>query len=110
MEGAMYILITYAVYLAVSLAATIWVARTLERNGRLFMVEAFQGNAEMADSVNRLLVVGFYLINIGYVTLALHTYVTLNTARSAVELVCDKIGAVLLVLGVMHLLNVYIFN
>jgi hypothetical protein len=106
----MYIEVSYAVYLAISLGVTIWVAHTLHRNGRVFLVEAFRGNAELADSVNHLLVVGFYLINVGYVAVALRTSVVLNSNRDAIELVCDKIGVVLLVLGVMHFLNLYVFN
>jgi cbb3-type cytochrome oxidase subunit 3 len=106
----MYILISYAAYLAIGLAVTIWVARTLQRNGRVFLVDAFHGNAELAASVNHLLVVGFYLVNIGYVTLALRTGATLDSAREAIELVCDKIGLVLLVLGVMHFFNLYVFS
>ena len=102
--------ICYAVYLAISLAATVWVARTLHRNGRVFLVDAFHGKTELADSVNHLLVVGFYLINIGYVTLALRTGATLANARAAIELICDKIGVVLLVLGIMHFFNFFVFN
>jgi hypothetical protein len=106
----MYIVICYAAYLAIGLAVTIWVARTLQRNGRVFLLDAFQGNAELAASVNHLLVVGFYLVNIGYVTLALRTGASLDSAREAIELVCGKIGLVLLVLGVMHFFNLYIFS
>ena len=106
----MYIVDCYAAYLCVSLTATIWVARTLHQNGRSFLVDAFHGNRELADSVNRLLVVGFYLINIGYVMLALHTGVQVATAREAIELVCDKVGLVLILLGGMHFFNVYVFN
>jgi len=106
----MYIVVSYLVYLAVSLGVTVWVARTLHRNGRVFLLDAFQGNGELADSVNHLLVVGFYLINVGYVTLALRTDSTPASARGAIELVCDKIGVVLLVLGLMHFFNLYVFN
>jgi len=106
----MYIIVCYAAYLAVSLAATIWVAQTLRSNGRSFLVDAFHGNRDLADSVNHLLVVGFYLINIGYVTLALHTAAEVANTRGAIELVCDKIGPVLLVLGGMHFFNLYVFN
>jgi hypothetical protein len=95
----MYILVCYVTYLAISLAVTIWVARTLHHNGRSFLVDAFQGNQELADSVNHLLVVGFYLINIGYVALAMRTADTVPTVRSAIELVCDKLGVVLIVLA-----------
>jgi hypothetical protein len=106
----MYIVYCYLTYLALSVGVTVWVARTLQQNGRTFLVDAFHGNEELADSVNRLLVVGFYLINIGYVTLALRTEAQIGTARSAVELVCDKIGVVLVVLGVMHFFNLYLFS
>jgi hypothetical protein len=106
----MYIVISYAAYLTISLAVTIWVARTLHRNGRVFLVDAFHGDTELADSVNHLLVVGFYLVNVGYVTLAMRTVATPGTAREAIELVCDKIGLVLLVLGVMHFFNLGVFS
>lgn len=106
----MYIVICYVAYLVISLIATVWVARTLRRNGGSFLIDAFHGNRELADSVNHLLVVGFYLINIGYVTLALHTPADVATTRGAIELVCDKIGVVLIVLGVMHFFNLYVFN
>ena len=106
----MYIVICYVAYLAVSLAVTIWAAQTLRHNGRSFLMDAFQGNGELADSVNHLLVVCFYLINIGYVTLALRTADPVPTERSAIELVCDKLGVVLILLGVMHFLNIYVFS
>jgi hypothetical protein len=106
----MYIEQSYLVYLAISLAATVWVARTLYKNGRVFLVEAFRGNTELADSVNHLLVVGFYLINVGYVTSALTTYRTADSGRSAIELVSSKIGTIFLVLGVMHFFNLYVLN
>jgi hypothetical protein len=105
-----YIVPCYIAYLAISLATTIWVARTLQRNGRSFLIDAFHGNRELADSVNRLLVVGFYLLNVGYITRTLHTPNEAATARAGIELVCDKIGLVLVVLGVMHFFNLYVFN
>ena len=106
----MFIVICYTVYLIASLAVTIWVAQTLRRNGRTFLVDAFHGNNELADSVNHLLVVGFYLINVGCVTLALRTTAEVEDTRAVIELVCDKVGLVLLVLGGMHFLNLYVFN
>ena len=60
---------TYGLYLALSLPLTVWVARTLHKNGRIFLVDCFHGNEPLADSVNHLLVVGFYLINFGFVSM-----------------------------------------
>ena len=67
----MYVVRAYLAYLSISIALTVWVARTLMKNGRIFLVDTFLRQRTLADSVNHLLAVGFYLINVGYVTLAL---------------------------------------
>jgi hypothetical protein len=104
------VVITYAAYLFISIALTIWVAQTLHKNGRVFLVEVFHGDESLADSVNHLLVVGFYLINLGYVSLALKIGYEIGTARQGIEALSWKIGLVMLVLGGMHFFNLLIFN
>lgn len=104
-----YTVWTYILYLAVSVVVTVWVARTLHRNGRVFLVHTFK-NEDLADSVNHLLVVGFYLINIGYVTLALKYGDKPVNLRGAIEFFSTKIGLVLLVLGAMHFFNLAVFS
>lgn len=105
---SMYIAGCYFSYLAISIVLTVWVARTLHHSGRIFLLDAFHGNAELADSVNRLLVVGFYLINVGYIALALKTTDPLANFRQVIELESAKIGVVLLILGGMHFFNMYV--
>lgn len=104
------ITVTYLTYLLISVTLTIWVARTLYKRGAIFLVDAFHGNKELADSVNHLLVVGFYLINIGFVSLALKTAEVISTSRAAIELLSDKMGMVMLILGGMHFFNLYVFS
>ena len=101
---------TYLVYLSISIGLTIWVARTLHKNGRVFLVDVFHGNEPLADSVNHLLVVGFYLINFGYVSLALKLGYTVASAQESIEALSVKVGMVLLVLGGMHFFNLFIFS
>ena len=102
--------LTYSLYLAISIALTVWVARTLHRNGRVFLVEAFQGREPLADSVNHLLVVGFYLVNLGFVSLYLEGGMRVATATQALEALSAKLGVVMLVLGAMHFFNISAFN
>ena len=101
---------TYLIYLAVSIALTIWVARTLHKNGRVFLVDVFHDNEALADSVNHLLVVGFYLIHLGYVSMALKLGYALNSAQEGIEALSVKIGMVLIVLGGMHFFNLFVFS
>lgn len=98
---------TYAAYIFVSLAMTIWVGRSLHKNGRIFLVQTFQDREEIADSVNHLLLVGFYLINIGFVSLALKFGEKPVDAASAIEFLSLKIGIVIVVLGTMHFFNMF---
>ncbi len=93
-----------------SVALTVWVATTLHRNGRAFLVDVFRGNEGLASSVNHLLVVGFYLVNLGFVCLNLKSHDPVTNPSGAVEALAFKVGLVLLVLGGMHFLNLYVFS
>ncbi len=106
----MTMVITYLLYLAISIVLTVWVARTLSKNGRIFLVDSFGGNEALADSVNHLLVVGFYLITIGYVTLALRYGTHPTDAAEVMEYLSTKVGLVLVVLGAMHFFNVIVIG
>ena len=81
----MFVMYAYIAYLVLSIAITVWVARTLHDNGRLFLVDAFHGQEALADSVNKLLVVGFYLINLGWMVGSLRTYEALENSRVTLE-------------------------
>jgi hypothetical protein len=104
------IVVTYMLYLGVSVALTVWVGRTLFTNGHVFLVDVFNGNESLAGSVNHLLVVGFYLINFGYVSLALKLGYDVATVKDGLEALSLKVGMVLIVLGTMHFFNLFIFT
>ena len=90
---------TYISYLVVAVPLTIYVAKNLYHNGRVFLVECFKGNEELADSVNKLLLVGFYLVNLGFVSLYLQSDIHVEGLRGVLELLSKKIGFVALMLG-----------
>ena len=102
----MTLISAYLLYIVLSIAMTVWVGHTLHRNGRVFLVENFKGNELLADSVNHLLLVGFYLINIGFIALALKYGEKPVTASETIEFLSTKIGLVALVLGGMHFFNI----
>jgi hypothetical protein len=104
------VVFTYLLYLAVSVALTIWVARKLHRNGRVFLVDVFHGDESLADSVSHLLAVGFYLINLGYISLALKLGYDVANLQGAIEALSRKVGTVLVALGVAHFFNLYVLS
>ena len=100
-----YAVTAYAAYLAITIVMTVWVARTLFTHGRAFLIDAFTGDEALADSINHLLVVGFYLVNLGIICLNLTLNHTVSDPASLIESLATKVGIVLLVLGGMHLVN-----
>ena len=104
-----YFILTYAFYVLISVALTVWVANVLFKNGRVFLIDIFHGNNELADSVNKLLIVGFYLINVGYMCLALKETNAIANLQVVVEVLSFKIGWIILILGAMHFLNLIVF-
>jgi len=94
-----YILISYTLYLILTLVLIIWVARKLFSNGKIFLLDIFHGNKELANAVNNLLLVGFYLINIGYAVYTLSIREDILNARALVEGLSVKVGAIILILG-----------
>jgi hypothetical protein len=106
----MVMLWTHLSYLGLSIALTVWVGWTLYRNGRVFLLDALGGNEQLADSLNHLLLVGFYLINVGFVALALKYGGKVTEAAGAVEYLSTKVGFVLLILGGMHFFNLFVLS
>ncbi len=104
-----YIISTYSSYLLISISLTIWVAKTLFKNGKVFLIDIFHGNKDLADSVNNLLLVGFYLINIGYAVYTLQVTYAINNLQQVIEALSIKIGLIILILGAMHFFNLFIF-
>jgi hypothetical protein len=101
----MYLVPAFLIYLAVSLALTVWVARTLSRNGIVFLKECFGHDDALANSTNHLLVVGFYLVNLGWILLTLRYGSAPETLAQTITFLSSKIGLVVVVLGAMHFFN-----
>jgi hypothetical protein len=117
-----YTVLAYIIYLPIAVALTIWVARTLHTNSKVFLVDIFHGQTELAVAVNKLLQVGFYLISLGYAIvklevvpgwhydeqLARNVQDQLNSTQATIEVLSYKLGAFILILGLMLFLNLFI--
>jgi hypothetical protein len=108
--GTNHLVTVYLVYAAAGVGLTIWLARTLFKNGAVFLEDVFADHPQMAAAVNRLLVVGFYLLNLGYAFITLKASQPATTPIAAIETLAMKLGALLLSLGGLHFFNLYLFH
>jgi hypothetical protein len=97
--------LVYLLYVVLSAVLTFWLGRTLHTHGRIFVCDAARGDEQLADAINDLLLVGFYLVNFAYVALALRYGTKPDSMAGAIEFLTTKVGLVSVILGGMHLLN-----
>jgi len=98
----------YATYITIAVGLVIWLGKTLQKNGGIFLEDVFESD-EMGKAVNHLLVVGFYLLNTGYAVLIYRLNATYATTTEAVSEVVFRLGLLVLSLGVIHLFNMLVF-
>jgi uncharacterized PurR-regulated membrane protein YhhQ (DUF165 family) len=107
MDADNYLVPVYLVYAVIAVGITVWLAQTLYRNGAVFLEEVFESK-EIATAVNRLLVTGFFMINLGYAMFLLKSNRAVD-ATEAIEILVQKLGILLLSLAAVHFVNVYVF-
>ena len=98
----------YSIYIVLTTILIIYVANYLFRNGKSFLLSAFKGNETVANSINNLLKMGFYLVNIGYALVSIRYQYNLQNSAQLIEALSVKIGTIVLILGAMHFFNMYI--
>ena len=109
MENSNYFpLIAYAIYIPLTLALTLFVARNLFKNGLVFMRDIFHQREDIALSTNRLFEIGFYLLNFGFALWTINMrYV--DNQQELVEELSEKVGAFSIYLGFVLFFNLFLF-
>jgi len=104
-------LLVYLPYAAIAVTLTIWLARQLSHHGIVFLRAVFPAREDLASAINQLLVIGFYLVNLGWALLLLRAdTLTVASVTDALAVLTDRLGILLLLLGVAHLANLYVFH
>jgi hypothetical protein len=108
MTSTLLVMVPYA---AIAVVLTIWLARQLSRHGLVFLRSVFAGHDDLAVAINQLLVIGFYLVNLGWALLLLRAdQLQAATVTAALTMLVDRLGILLLLLGIAHLVNLFVFH
>lgn len=101
-----YNILSYTLYFLILLFVVLYVGAMLYKNGRPFLINTFSGNITVADAVNKFLLSGYYLTNIGYTIIALKVRIIVESPIQLLHVVSYKVGAIVLTLGIMHCVNI----
>ncbi|MDQ3049154.1 MAG: hypothetical protein M3R27_16535 [Bacteroidota bacterium] len=102
-----YNIFTYGIYLLITIILVLYVGAVLFKNGRPFLINTFSGDVTLADALNKVLLAGYYLVNTGYVILALKVWETVESPLQMYNVLSYKTGCITIALGCMHLFNVF---
>lgn len=100
----------YLTYLALCVAITVWVAHTLRKHGHVFLTDGLDEHRTLSEALSHLLIVGFYLVNFGVICFALKSDSIVNDPQHIIELVSEKVGTILVVIGAMHFVLLAVFS
>lgn len=105
-----YTLIAYGIYIPATIILTVYVANVLYKNGKVFLLNAFNGNEHLTDAINQMLRTGFYLINIGYALTVITIHKAIYDGEELIEVLGYKLGTITIILGIVHIINMLILN
>lgn len=105
-----YNFISYLIYLPIAFYITVIVGWTLYKKGIVFLNDAFNSNVELASILNRFLLLGYYLLNLGYAAISIHIFSEINSITQLIEELSKRIGMLIIGLALMHYFNMYTFS
>ena len=99
-------ILAYVIYLAATLYIIYWLGKVFHRNGRVFILQLFNGDAEGTDTINNILLVAYYLFNIGYAFLRLKTWQPIRAPAQLISSLGYNLGLLILILAITHYFNI----
>jgi hypothetical protein len=97
----------YIIYLVITYLITAWVGKILYKNGRHYILAVLKNDEQLTDIINKILLVGYYLMNLGYATIMLSFWKTISSFAELIASVGTMTGKIVLSLAVMHYINMY---
>ena len=103
-----YNISVYIVFIALVSFIIIYVGRYFYTNGRVFIVSLLHDNVPLADNINRLLLVGYYLVNIGYAFIKLKQWTKIDAVATWFSSLATNMATLILILALLHYMNMLI--
>src|SRR3954454_16938678 len=100
-----YNILAYAVFLSLMVFIIGYVGRYFYRNGRVFIISLLNGNISLADHINKILLVAYYLFNIGYAFLQLRQWEKISNMELLLASLATNMAVLVLILACTHYLN-----
>lgn len=103
-----YNLLSYLIYVPITLFIMVYVGWICYKNGEHFLERIFVNDSDLVKIINKILLMGYYLVNLGYATFTLFLWPPRDNLEITIQLLSTKLGVILIVLGILHHLNIFV--
>ncbi len=103
-------IISYLIYLSITTFIIIVVGRICYRNGNVFVAQLIPNHIELCQKVNQVLLLAYYLLNIGYCAMTLIQWKTIETIPEIIETIASKTAIIILMISALHYINIFIIT
>lgn len=100
----------YSIYLIITTLIIIKVGKICYRNGNIYVAELIPKHIDLCHRTNQLLLLGYYLLNIGYCAMTLISWETIASYPRLVEVIALKSATIIGIIAVMHYINIYVLT
>ena len=100
-----YNVLAYIIYLILTIFIIVFVGRLFYRNGRIFILVLLKDDAIMTDYVNNILLIAYYLFNIGYAFFKLRYWTKISNTEMLIASITSNMGVLIFILAFTHYMN-----
>lgn len=103
-------ILAYIIYLSITSVIIIKVGKLCYDNGNLFVSQLIPNHEELCHQINKMLLIGYYLLNLGYCAMTLISWEKISTSNQLIEIIATKSAIIILIIGLMHYLNILLLT
>lgn len=97
--------LTYLLYLMITGVVTIRAGWLFYHHGRLYILRLLKGDEALTKFINKALLTGYYLLNLGHLALTLRTWPAIHSVPQMMGYIAFRSGGIFMLLGIIHFLN-----
>ena len=103
--------IAYLAFFGIMTYVIVVIGWQFYKNGKFYLENIFKNDLHLIDSINKLLLLGYYLFNIGYIAISIQNWATIHTIFDMFGVIAERAGTIIILLGVIHYINLWwLFN
>ncbi|MFN8326209.1 MAG: hypothetical protein U0T80_10790 [Flavobacteriaceae bacterium] len=103
-------IIGYVIYLLITTFIIINVGKICYRNGNIYVSQLIPEHEDLCKKTNQVLLIGYYLLNLGYCAMTLISWDKIISYPQLVEVISVKTATIICIIAMLHYLNIYILT